>query len=245
MQELFNTKAETTALPLEDERQLIEYAQAGVGYSAAAQWDLLRQYRGLLQKTANQVRSRVRGMTKEQIEDLQSDLVLTALDTIQAFDLLRYVRLSQVLPSALAQKAAEMATALTVPAGVLSRWFRIWRAANQDYQVAERLAPSMGMTTDSFKAIQHALAFADYELDDTPYTPGRPVADTATYDLAHRGLALLSDAEREVVELAYGFRGEPKPDSEVADIVLRPRNTVKFQRTRALDKMRRELTHES
>jgi DNA-directed RNA polymerase specialized sigma subunit len=244
MHDIFNTKPGSESLPLEQEWYLIAQAQAGVPYSAAAQWDLLRQYRGLLQKTANDVRRRVRGMKPEQIEDLQSDLLLAALDAIQAFDFAQNVRLVQTLPAVLSRAAAEVTTALTIPNGTLALWFKVWRAGEQDHDRAAQLAPSMGMASDTYVAIKQAMHYAETDWDQ-PYTAGRPVADTVTYELAHKGLDLLRPHEREVIELAYGFRGLPKADSEVADIVEVPRNTVKFQRTRALDKMRRGLTKET
>lgn len=244
MLDIFNTKPGTTSLPLDEERNLIEYAQEGAPYSPAAQMDLLRQYRGLLQKTVNDVRKRVRGMKPEQVEDLQSDLLIVALEAIQAFDLNQNIRLSQTLPAVLSRKATEVATALAVPNGTLALWFKVWRAADQDHDVAAGLAPSMGMAAGTYIAIKQAIHYAETDWDQ-PYTAGRPVADVVTYELAHKGLDLLRPHEREVIELAYGFRGAPKADSEVADIVETPRNTVKFQRTRALDKMRRGLTKET
>jgi DNA-directed RNA polymerase specialized sigma subunit len=244
MRDIFNTKPETASLPLDEERNLIEYAQAGGPYSAAAQWDLLRQYRGLLQKTANDVRRRVRGMSAEQVEDLQSDLLLTALDVIRAFDLGVNIRLSQTLPTALYKKATEVATALTIPNGTLALWFKVWRAADQDHDAAARLAPTMGMTSGTYVSIKQAMHYTETDWDQ-PYTAGRPVADIATYELAHRGLHSLSPIERDIIELAYGFRGAPKPDSEVADIIVVPRENVKKTRARSLEKMRRTLTKET
>lgn len=245
MRDIFDSKPGTTSLPLEDERNLIEYAQeAGSAYAQSAQWDLLRQYRGLLQKTVNDVRKRVRGMRPEQVEDLEADLLVVALEAIKAFDLSQNIRLVQVLPAILSRKATEVATALVVPNGTLALWFKIWRSADQDHDVAAKLAPAMGMASGTYVAIKHAMAYSDTDWDQ-PYTAGRPVADVVTYELAHKGLDMLRPHEREVIELAYGFRGDPKADSEVADIVESPRNTVKFQRTRALEKMRRGLTKET
>lgn len=243
--ELFHTKAQTTPLELDHERALIASAQSRSFGAPKAMMGLLRQYAGTLQSAARIVRTRVAGMTREQIEDLESDLVLVALEAIQAFNLQTHIRLAQTLPAVLARKAAEMATALTIPRGVLARWFRILRAANGDTGLAVAMSADLGMSPDTFRAIKFALDFGDADWEAMPYAGGRVVADSETYRLAQKGLALLAPAEREVIELAYGFRGDPKADSEVADIVERPRNTVKFQRTRALDKMRQGLTKET
>lgn len=239
MNELFNTKVGRVSLDLAEERELIIRGQAGDG---DASWALLVQYRGILQKTANNVRARVRGMTPEQVEDLQADLVLAAIEAIKAFDLDKYVRLAQVLPMSLREVATEMATSLTVPSGTLERWFRIWRAADQDFGAGAELAPSMGMSADTFRGIQHALSHADSEWVMVPWSGGRSAPDAETHRLAHFALDQLRPAEREVIELVYGFRGEPKSDGEVADILISPRVTVSKRRERALEKMRAVLT---
>lgn len=238
MNELFKTKFGRVSLDLAEERALIVRAQTGDG---DASWALLVQYRGILQKTANNVRSRVRGMTPEQIEDLEADLVLAAVEAIKGFDSEKYVRLAQVLPLSLREVATEMATSLTVPSGTLERWFRIWRAADQDFRAGEVLAPSMGMTADTFRGIQHALSHADSEWVMVPWSGGRSAPDAETHRLAHYALDQLRPAEREVIELVYGFRGDPKTDGEVADILETPRVNVSKRRERGLEKMRTAL----
>ncbi|UAW08633.1 DNA binding protein [Microbacterium phage Swervy] len=238
MDELFKTRVGRVSLALEEERALIAAGQAGDG---DAVWALLVQYRGILQKVANRVRAAVRGMSAEQIEDLQADLVLAAVETIKGFELDRYVRLAQVLPSALQGVATEMATSLSVPSGTLGRWFKVWRAADQDYARGAELAHTMGMTADTFRAIQHALAHADSEWVAVPWAAGVPSPDDETYRLAHLALAALNPQEREVIELVYGFRGEPKSDGEVADIIEAPRVTVSKRHSRGLEKMRTAL----
>lgn len=235
MNELFNTKVGRVSLDLAEERELIIRGQAGDG---DASWALLVQYRGILQKTANNVRARVRGMTPEQVEDLQADLVLAAIEAIKAFDQSRFMRLSQVLPGKLRDIALEMTTSLTIPRGTLALWFKIWREAEQDFPAAVRLAPSRGMTADTFRAIQHGLEHADSEWVTVPWGAGAPTPDAETHRLAHWALDLLRPAEREVIELFYGFRGELKSDSEVANVLEVPLGTVKKQRQRALEKMR-------
>ncbi|WNO26468.1 DNA binding protein [Microbacterium phage BabyDaisy] len=238
MDELFKTRVGRVSLDLAEERELLARAIAGDGDAA---WALLVQYRGILQKTANRVRAAVRGMTAEQIEDLQADLVLAAVETIKSFDLDRYVRLAQVLPQALQGVATEMATSLSVPSGTLGRWFKVWRAADQDYARGAELAPTMGMTADTFRAIQHALAHADSEWVAVPWAAGVPTPDDETHRLAQVALAALNPHEREVIELVYGFRGEPKSDGEVADILETPRVTVSKRHSRGLEKMRTAL----
>lgn len=238
MDELFKTKPGRESLDITEERALIVAAQAGDGDSV---WALLVQYRGLLQKVANSVRSRVRGMSPEKVEDLQADLVLAAVEGIKAFELDRFTRLSQTLPGRLKDVALEMTTALVVPRGTLALWFKVWRAADQDFPRAEQMAPGMGMSADTFRAIQHALEHVDSEWVHVPYDAGVPTADEETYRLAHYALSLLTPAEREVIELGYGFRGAPKTDAEVADVLVQDRGIVKKRRQRALERMRHAL----
>lgn len=239
MDELFKARVGRVSLALEEERGLIEAAQAGDG---DAVWALLVQYRGILQKTANSVRAAVRGMTREQVEDLQSDLVLEAVEVIKDFDHSKFVRLAQVLPKRLQAVATEMTTSLKVPSGTLARWFKIWRAAEQDFARGAELAPGMGMTADTFRAIQHALYHVDSEWVLVPWAAGNgPTPDAETHALAHFALQHLNPRERDVVELVYGFRGEPKSDGEVADVLEVPRVTVSKRRERGLEKMRAVL----
>ncbi|QOP64280.1 RNA polymerase sigma factor [Microbacterium phage Quenya] len=238
MDELFKGGSGRVSLALEEERALIARAQAGDG---DASWALLVQYRGILQKTANRVRASVRGMTPEQVEDLQADLVLAAVEAVKGFEMDRFVRLAQVLPRVLQSVATEVATSLSVPSGTLDRWFKVWRAADQDYARAAELAPTMGMTADTFRAIQHALEHVDSEWVTVPWGAGVPTPDAETHHLAEYALSLLTPAEREVVELFYGFRGELKTDEEVGLIRETSRISAFQTRQRALEKMRAGL----
>jgi len=236
--EIFRTRAVPVSLPLFEERRLIEAVQAGDGESS---WPLLLQYRGLLQKTVWTVRKSTR-LTSEQQEDLEADLVLATIEAIKTFDLERFTRLSQVLPGRLRDIAMEVTAQLTIPRGTLALWFKIWRASEQDFDQGAKLAPTMGMAAGTFRAITQALTHAGSEWVNVPYTAGVPTADQETYSLAQAALATLSPAEREVIELVYGFRGDPKTDEETSLILDSTKGTVKTQRKRALVKMRTALT---
>lgn len=239
MDEIFKSHAPADDLPLAEERTLIASAQAGDSDSV---WSLILHYRRALQLAAWRVRKAVRTLTPQQIEDLEADLILTAVTTIQNFDSTRFVRLGQVLAGRLRDTATSMATALVVPRGTLSLWFKIWRAADQDTKLAEVLAPDLGMSASTFRAINHALAHAESDWVSIPFAAAVPTADEETYHLAHHALDVLTPSERDVIELAYGFRGEPKTDEEVSLIREASKRTVKEQRTKALAKMRKALT---
>jgi DNA-directed RNA polymerase sigma subunit (sigma70/sigma32) len=74
------------------------------------------------------------------------------------------------------------------------------------------------------------------------YNPYRQQApDARTSMLAQLALAVLTPSEREVIELSFGFRGDPKTDAEVAIIRGSTKRTVKEQRVKALAKMRAAL----
>lgn len=71
-----------------------------------------------------------------------------------------------------------------------------------------------------------------------------PAPDWDTRQKADQALAVLTPNERAVIELAYGFRGHPKTDDEVAVVLGSTHGTVKKQRQRAMRKMRLELAGE-
>lgn len=243
MEDVFRTKPSKERVSVEDERKLIEQAQSGAHYAPSAQWDLVRQYRGLLQATSYKIRARAPGMSPEQIEDLESDLVLVTLDAIRDFNLETHIRLAQTLTSDLAMFAGKMQTALNVPRQTLILWFKILRTHDGDLARAAEGAATMGMKPETFRTIHHALDYDEQEWAEVPYSAmDRGVPDELTHLLAHRALDALKPSQREVVELAYGFRGDPKSDAEVAEIVGAPsRKTVETRRTSALMKMRAEL----
>jgi RNA polymerase sigma factor (sigma-70 family) len=244
MHEIFRDRpSHEDRVTVEAERLLIEQAQSGAHYAPAAQWDLIRQYRGLLYATAGKVRARIPGMTPEQVDDLESDLVLAALDAIQDFDLEKHIRLSHTLPTVLNRVATSRTDALSIPRQMLDRWSKILRLADGDLAKAAEDAPKSGMASETFRAIHHALDYDDEEWAEVPYSPADKAApDELTHALVHRALDTLKPSQREVVELAYGFRGDPKSDAEVAEIVGAPsRKTVETRRTSALAKMRAEL----
>lgn len=236
---IFRQPATHAKLPLQEERELIIAARAGNG---DATWQLLLQYRGTLRSTAYDVQSRVK-MTADQVDDLESSLVLAAVEAIHSFDLDKHIRLSQVLPNVLKHVATETTTALHIPRGTLALWFKIWREATHADVEPTALAPDRGMSANTFRAIAHALDHhTGSEWARIPDTGGyQPTADEVTYDLAHQALALLTPAEREVIELFYGFRGDPKSDQEVANIMETPRVTASKRRERGLERMRAGL----
>lgn len=74
------------------------------------------------------------------------------------------------------------------------------------------------------------------------YTPYRtPAPDLETALAAELALSSLTASERDVIELAMGFRGDPKTDEEVAIIRGSTKRTIKEQRKKALTKMRAAL----
>lgn len=240
MDALFRTAPGHASLPLQEERELLIAARIG---SDDAVWMLLLQYRGALQTVAYDVRKRLPKMTDEQIEDLESALILAAIEAIRGFDMDKFIRLSQVLPQKLRDAGLETTTALTIPRGTLNLWFKVWRAGGQDFSEAATLAPTLGMSANTFRAIAHALEFSGSEWVSVPHDGGySPTADDETYRLAQVALGLLKPAELDVIELFYGFRGDPKSDQDVANIRETSRNSAKQTRLAALTRMRGGLT---
>lgn len=243
MLELFTAKATGSPMKLQLERDLILGYQIN-GYDQNAM-ELLWQYRGILQKALYNVVRAVSRMTEEQKEDLSQELLATAIQTINEFDLDQYERLSQVLPSRLRQTASEVATALEVPRGTLALWFKIWRAGNKDFSLATELAPTMGMSQDTFRSITAALEYSEAEWVTAPYSEYTPTPDLVTYQLARKALDVLTPAELVVIEHAYGFRGDPKSDGDIANVLEMPRPSVSTTRTRGLVRMRKTLIPEA
>lgn len=239
MLELFTAKATGSPMKLDRERLLIVRYQIN-GYDADVN-ELLWQYRGILQKALYNVVRAVSRMTEEQKEELSQELLVTALEVIRDFDLEKNDRLAQVLPQALRQTASEVATALEVPRGTLALWFKIWRLADKDYTAAAKLAPSQGMSAETFRAIMAALEYSESEWVTAPFNPSHPVPDSETYRLAHKAMEYLTRAELLVIEHAYGFRGDPKSDGDIADIIETARSTVSTLRTRGINRMKTAL----
>lgn len=226
-------------LPLAHERWLIEKAREG---DETATWDLLYQYRGALQAAARRVRTSARGLTPEQIEDLESNLIVTAIEVIkEKFDPARYERLSFVLPKYLQETATQTISALTIPRSVLGRWFKILRLADNDMDQAARIAPDHGLSVNSFRAIANALRCSDSDWLAEHFDPFKISPDVETQRLAYIALGVLSPTQRTVVEYAYGFRGDPSPDAEIGDILMMPRRTAQTHRRNALIAMRAAL----
>lgn len=240
MIELFTVSPKgSKPLALDDERELLAAAKRG---DQDAQWQLLFQYRGALQSAIRMVDGAGHPLGEDAKEELRSDLVVEALSAIQDTDWSTTERLAQVLPRRLRAIATERVALIVVPRSTLSRWFRVLRAADGDQAKAELMAPSLEMSAQTFRSIAAALDNTDSEWALLPYNAGQVVPDQLTLDLAHQALDFLTPAERDVIELCYGFRGDPKTDEEVSEVRMLSRRTVKEQRTGALHKMRAGLT---
>jgi DNA-directed RNA polymerase specialized sigma subunit len=247
VRDLFTVTHETPTLTEEAEITLIVKAQLG---DKESQWALLLQYRGVLKKSVSDVlehaRARSTYVPADQLDDLRSQLVLTTLEAVASFDAVIYKRLAQVLPRALARVVTARTTSLTVPARTRERFLSIVKEAYDRDVDPAALAPEFGMSVATYRAISNAIEARD--IDDETVTatwdasPSRPPADPADEILAREALSILTDHERQVVELSYGYpRGEPKPDLQVGKILLMSTASVTSIRTKALTRMRRHL----
>lgn len=152
----------------------------------------------------------------------------------------------------------------TVPAGTAARFFNILNAAGGDHDAAAALAPSRGMSVETFWSIREAVGAmesVEARVEETTrssgnrHTPDPSATPLATFEepvdtaaavekalLSTQARDALDPLERQVVDLAFGFaEGEPVPDSETARRLGMNRASVWKVRQRALTKMQSAL----
>lgn len=226
---------------LDAERAVIAAAQAG---DQSAKVALLDRYRPLRLATLARARKRF-GLGHHDAEDLLADLDLVTLEAIRDFDAEKYATLSAVLPSYFQGVVAAVSPAATVPRSVLARYFKALAEADGDPNRAADLAPSHDLSRNAFWAVRSALTATDLEAaKDVPVTRAgrRSTLAEEDYVAAHSALAVLTDRQRLVVGLAYGFGSDPMSDGEIARELGVAASTVTRTRQLALTRMREHLT---
>lgn len=81
----------------------------------------------------------------------------------------------------------------------------------------------------------------DADSFDTPDQSTPFPVSVVNRQAVHAELAKLPDRERDVLEMAYGFRGEPMSDGAIADAYCLPRQNVQRIRTRAMARLAHNL----
>ncbi|SCL32878.1 hypothetical protein GA0070616_4578 [Micromonospora nigra] len=157
----------------------------------------------------------------------------------------------QHIADALAEATGAANGGFSVPDRTLKRYFGILRRAGGCAVAAAELAPSFEMASDTFWAVwaavkangslEEALAHEQETyvspIGDLPAPRG--VADAEDRVLCEAAFRAVTDVERDVCRLAYGFADfDPQPDAEIgARLGGMPRLKVQRTRTRALAKM--------
>ncbi len=179
-------------------------------------------------------------------EDARAVVVGEFLAAVHAFEVRGDERIGTFAKTRILAGLSDYDTgAVSVPSRTLRRYFRVWKEGGGDALVARALAPSFGMTSETFDAVREALRTT--ALQET--TPGRsnapeaeiqdggrlrsynhgtgvstlwevqadPFATVEDRALAEAALAAVSGLERDVVRYAYGFEtGDPMSDGDVA-----------------------------
>lgn len=221
----------------------IEAAQRG---DLRAAMRLVDRYRPLLRKTVGKARL-ARALQPADAEDLHADLIVDLLEAVRDFDPAKGRGLAAVLPLRFAGVvSASIAPIIGIPRSTLNRYYDVLKSAEGVADVAARIAPGMGMSTDTFWSVYGALRTDTPDAAvESPWSPGgylRPAPREGQSEMVDRALAVLTDVQREVIERAYGFRElGAHSDGWVADEMGRSPSYIKKVRLAALAKMRAEL----
>ncbi|MGC5319342.1 hypothetical protein ACPXB5_11450 [Micromonospora arida] len=189
------------------------------------------------------------------IEDAQQAAVVGLLAALRAFDPAQSSRLASILrqevAEALAQAAGDACGGFAVPERTLKRFFGILAKADGDPRRGMALAREYDMATDTFASIWEAVnarGSLDSALTDNPDAAlaavgavftDREISDVNDRMMCRTAFAAVTDLERDVCRLAYGFSDyDPQPDAEIGHRLGMGRVTTLRTRQRALGKMR-------
>ncbi|TDC35707.1 hypothetical protein [Micromonospora sp. KC213] len=204
----------TSPIPADEEAGVIAAAQTG---DEAATLRLFAAYQPALRAAVRTANGRI------PLDDARQAASLGFLEAVQAFDPAQHAggRLAGILRehvrNALMGALAETIGGFAVPARSLSRYFGILRQADGDPVVAALLAPAYAMAEETFWAIWAGLT-ANNSLDEAIAAHGaeyvspigdlaedRGVADAEDRVLVDLAFSAVTDFERDVCRLKYGF----------------------------------------
>lgn len=209
---------------------------------------LVDRYRPLVYSTVGRV-TLARGLNKMDAEDLASDLIVVVLETLRDFDASAGHGLGGILKQRFAGVVSDLSTVIDVPRSTLARYWAAMQRADGDVNRAAALAPAMGpgknLSVELFWEVHQALRVGAPEVaEEAPWGPDqRPAPTLERYEQAREALSVLTDAERAVIDIAYGFVGDGAAHSDawVASELGKSESTVRNARARALAKMRAHL----
>jgi hypothetical protein len=183
------------------------------------------------------------------VDDARQELMAYTIRAIRDVDLDRYERLAGIAKVYVQEALARMAeniTGTTIASRSLQRFWAILRKADGDIARAEAIAPTMSMRADTFRSILGALrgrVSLDDEADGFGEVPGEDnYAALEDVMLAYDALNAMTDDQRDVCEMSYGFtEHEPVADGEIARRRNQHRTTVLRIRNAGLDAARVRL----
>lgn len=240
LEHLFDRRTEVERLSDEEEAALILAARGG---DQAASHRLMVAYGPALRAAVARASSASHshaGAT-DSVDELRARALLVFWEAVQRAE---DGRLAGIIAPMLRDGVGGADAELHLPPRARKRLFGALREARQDEAAAERLAPALGMSVESFRKALVALRGV-VPLDDVIHEPGDDDPRYAALDdallvaLAFRAV----DAEEErVIRMAYGFTDyEPVPDAEIAHRLGTSRSRVQRVRSAGLDKMRAAL----
>jgi RNA polymerase sigma factor (sigma-70 family) len=209
---------------------------------------LMRRVKPLIRKAVNHVIGS--GSTvKVHKEDLYQEGYLTLWRVLPKYDrskgrfdtfIYRSVR------GDVARAAGYLYRGFHLPHDYLARYRKAMNAADGDPNVARQLAVEQGlMTADTFDAMDAAVRrtwSTERDNSEGTYTVDvvdqyahveQTVVDKATRQTVHAAMAQLSEKERRVLELTFGFDGEALSDREAGNLLGITRQAVQRTRTKA------------
>lgn len=224
------------AAELED----VRLAQSGDRTAATRLW---LRYRGLIRAHAGKV-AKARGLQPADREDLEADLTVALLEAIPKLDTDRGIGLAALLPRVFAGVTNQLNTVIAIPRTTLNRYWAAMKDADGIVDVAADLAPEHGMTRETFINVHQTLRTGTPEdAEATPWdAAGRPAPNELQASQVDLALSVLTDKQRAVIEVMYGFRDGQNhgPDWAGQTLGITKSAAAKFHNA-AMKKMRAAL----
>lgn len=216
----------------------------------SAKAELMREVRPLVRNAVYRITGSGSTLSKE---DLYQQGFVGVLEALPKYDPSKgsfTTFIYRPVQEAMTHSAGDYYHGLSVPKSSLDR-YRQARAATSSLSEAREYARGLGMTGETFDATHAAItgvwhtsrltADGDEGALDIPDASVNFPDWVVNRQAVTAALGCLTNQEREVVELSYGFYDAPKTDGEVAKAVGLPRSTVQHTRKRAVKRLMSNL----
>lgn len=216
---------------------------------ADAKTELMHAVRPLVRNAVNRIVGTGAKLPKE---DLYQEGFIAVLEALPGYDpakgrfdtyIFRFVR------GAVSDVAGHHYTGFSLPESAITRYRQAMAHATTEAEAREYVMERGLMTGETFDATHAAITgvwlMGSLQAEDA----GMDIADGAcsfpaaivNRQAIHAELAKLPERERDILEMAYGFRGEPMSDGAIADVYSLPRQNVQRIRTRAMARLASNL----